>query len=126
MELDRPLQPDRPIQRVSAHLAILRFPPPFDQVGSRCLHCSSQLSLHQPDPQSPERLIGVCEDCKHWFLIDVLSDVTGGVMVWLPDLEVIRDLSRENSSHGISLMPHEADRGHPPPTGPIDGSGPSA
>jgi hypothetical protein len=35
--------------------------------------------------------------------------VAEGIVVRLPDVEVIRDLSRENPSDGISLLSHEPD-----------------
>ena len=99
------MKPDRLVARVSADLDVLRFPGSFASPDrARCLHCSSALSLHQPDLELPGRLLGVCEGCKRWFLIDVLTDLGEGVMVRLPDMEVIRDLSRENPSDGISLM----------------------
>ena len=61
----------------------------------------------------PERLLGVCESCKHWYLIDLVPDVSQGVMVMLPDNEVIRELSRPNPSDGISVMSRESDEGSP-------------
>jgi hypothetical protein len=81
------------------------------------------LALHQPDPDSPERLLGVCERCKHWFLIDLLLKRSEGVMVRLPDTRVIRDLSCKNPSDGISLLSHEPDPESTPPRVTIDESG---
>jgi hypothetical protein len=99
------MKPDRLVTRVSANLDVLHFPKNSANLDKvRCLHCSSALSLHQPDLETPGRLLGVCEPCKRWFLIDVLIDLSGGLMVRLPDMEVIRDLSRANPSAGISLM----------------------
>src|SRR4051794_27134205 len=108
----------RLVKSVSAKLDLLRFPaPPVRAVSACCLHCSSPLALHQPDPDSPERLLGVCEQCKHWFLIDLRSEQSEGVMVRLPDTDVIRHLSHENPSAGISLMNHEPDPGSAPEEG---------
>src|SRR4051812_49634235 len=102
------MKSQRLVKRVSADLDLIRFPaPPVRAVRACCLHCFSPLVLHQPDPDSPERMLGICERCKHWFLIDLLPRRSEGVMVRLPDNKVIRDLSRENSSEGISLMSHE-------------------
>src|SRR5256885_13296563 len=101
----------RVVKSVSADLDLLRFPMRMVKaVRACCLHCSSPLALHQPDPESPERLLGVCEQCKHWFLIDLLPNLSEGVLVRLPDTEMLRDLSHENPSGGISLMSHNPDR----------------
>ena len=35
-----------------------------------CRTCGSDLVLHQPDPQMPERILGACGECKSWFLLD--------------------------------------------------------
>ena len=35
-----------------------------------CRACGSDLSLHQPDPEMPERILGTCEECKTWYLFD--------------------------------------------------------
>ena len=69
-----------------------------------CLNCSEPLSLSQPDPETPDRLIGICEYCRHWFLVDLTSDLSAGTLCRLPDIQVIRRLSHENPSAGISLM----------------------
>ena len=49
----------------------------------------------------PDRLIGACEGCKHWYLIDILPDVSGGTMLRLPDMQVIRNLSRRTRQPGF-------------------------
>jgi hypothetical protein len=118
------MKPQRLVKRVSTKLELLRFPsPPVGAVRACCLHCSTPLALHQPDSDSPERLLGVCEQCKHWFLIDLLPKKSEGVMVRLPDTKVIRELSRENPSDGISLLSHQPDPESTPPPGPVDKSG---
>jgi len=99
------MKSDHSIKKVAANLDVLRFPLAVARpAGAHCLNCSSPLSLSQPDLESPERLLGVCMRCKHWFLIDLVADRSEGIMCRLPDIEVIRSLSRENPSHGISLM----------------------
>ena len=35
-----------------------------------CLDCHTELLLHQPDPELPDRLLGTCDECKSWFLVD--------------------------------------------------------
>ncbi len=94
---------DLAIKRVSADLDVLRFPAAVERpVKAHCLNCSLPLSLSQPDLNSPERLLGVCEQCTHWFLIDLIADHSEGLLCRLPDIEVIRQLSFDNPSQGTS------------------------
>jgi hypothetical protein len=46
-----------------------------------CTRCRSALELHQPDVELSERLLGICLDCKSWYLIDGARCI----MVSLPD-----------------------------------------
>ncbi len=115
------MKPNRSVIKAAAKLHFLRFPAMFeDPVAAECLNCSSELTLHQPDMNTPERLLGVCESCKHWYLIDLVPDVSQGVMVWLPGCEVVRELSRENPPAGISIMSCESDESSPAPPSPTD------
>jgi hypothetical protein len=92
-----------PIKKVPAELEVLRFPAPSEHpVGPQCLNCSLPLALSQPDVNSPERLIGVCERCKGWFLIDLMLDEKEGLLWRLPNSEVIRRLSVDGPSKGTS------------------------
>ena len=49
--------------------------------GAPCLRCGAALELHQPDGDAPQRLLGTCDACGGWHLID--GD--GSVVVLLPD-----------------------------------------
>jgi hypothetical protein len=90
---------DRRIKRVSADLDVLLFPTATERpVRTRCLNCSLPLSLLQPDLDSPDRLLGVCEQCKHWFLIRLIADHSKGLLCRLPDIEFVRELSCEEPS----------------------------
>ena len=40
------------------------------QVIICCPRCEFSLTLHQPDPELPERLLATCDECKAWFLTD--------------------------------------------------------
>ncbi len=33
-----------------------------------CPACECELTLHQPDPELPGRLLATCDECKSWFL----------------------------------------------------------
>lgn len=35
-----------------------------------CPDCGTFLSVHLPDPEISELLLGTCDCCKSWFLID--------------------------------------------------------
>jgi hypothetical protein len=92
-----------PIKKVPAELHVLRFPAATERrIGPHCLNCSLPLSVLQPDLDSPERLLGVCEQCKGWFLIDLIPDRREGLLWRLPDTETIRRLSLEGSSDPAS------------------------
>lgn len=94
-----------PVKKVAAELDVLRFPAAVEHpVRAHCLHCDSTLSLSQPDLDSPDRLLGVCGQCKRWFFIHLIPDQTEGILCRLPDIEVIRQLSFDNPSEGNSLM----------------------
>jgi hypothetical protein len=90
---------DPPIKIVSTVLEVFHFLAPVEHpVRPNCLNCSLPLSLSQPDINAPERLLGVCEQCKRWFLIDVLRDMPEGFLFRLPDARVIRQLSVEQAA----------------------------
>jgi hypothetical protein len=42
-----------------------------------CEFCENELDLHQPDTMSPERLLGTCDECHAWFIIDIFSEFDG-------------------------------------------------
>jgi hypothetical protein len=33
-----------------------------------CPRCEAGLTLHQPDPELPDRLLATCDECKAWFI----------------------------------------------------------
>lgn len=47
----------------------------------RCTKCHARLERHQLDTELPTRMLGTCESCKAWYLIDTEE----GLMVLLPD-----------------------------------------
>ena len=96
---------NRQPKKIAASLDVIPFDLPLGDVkDTPCPHCTWQLSLIQPDAELPDRLVGVCERCKHWFLIDTIPDQSEGIIVRLPEVQLIRNLSREDPSDGISLM----------------------
>ena len=72
---------------ISVDLDLIRLTSsPFDCLMIPCPSCDDRLVIHQPDEQSPDRLLGTCEGCRDWFLLDE----AGEVMVRLPNLEALR------------------------------------
>lgn len=49
-----------------------------------CRNCGVPLDLHQPGVEFPDRLLGTCEECGSWFLVDLTPDGQTGVVVHLP------------------------------------------
>jgi len=108
------MRPNPAARKFESLLAVLPFPGLLQSLSRiPCPHCSSRLTLHQPDVESADRLLGVCEGCKRWHLVDLLPDCPDGILTGLPDREVVRALSRADPSGGISLMGPEPDPGPP-------------
>jgi hypothetical protein len=74
--------PSRPVAPDVVRLAI----DPADPSGVRCTGCHEALAVHQPDVERPDRLLGVCPECRGWFLLDVAL----GTIVRLPDQDALR------------------------------------
>ena len=51
----------------------------------RCGGCSQELEIHQPDHRQPDRLLGTCEACGRWVMLN--NDPKEGhlVTVTLPE-----------------------------------------
>jgi hypothetical protein len=65
--------------------------PSLSKSGARCPDCKGALDLHQPDEGNPERLLGVCQRCSGWFLMDQRPGQRSWMMVHLPDAATFRD-----------------------------------
>lgn len=50
-----------------------------------CLACRHPLDIHQPDPARPDRMLGTCDDCGRWHVIDCQPDDGSAVLAMLPD-----------------------------------------
>lgn len=57
---------------------------PDEHAQACCLHCEEALTLHQPEPEAPRRLLGICEACGNWYLLDWSVGEGDGLMVLLP------------------------------------------
>lgn len=66
---------------------LIHLPFRSDAISSiRCTKCYSMLERHQLDTELPSRMLGTCESCKAWYLIDVEE----ALMVLLPDERDLR------------------------------------
>ena len=65
-----------------------------DDSGRECPICEGHLAIHQPNEQAPDHLLGTCEGCGTWFLIDEAEEL----MLRLPREEDLRDA--QSSSRG--------------------------
>src|SRR5689334_20387100 len=93
--------------RVAAEATRLEFD--ADRVSAAgCPNCRAVLTLHQPDKFSPDLLLAVCRECRHWLLFDVFE----GVVVRLSARQVLRDAGE---AHEMTPMARPASR--PPPVG---------
>lgn len=60
---------------------------PFGPEGlspSGCLQCNGPLTIHQPDADDPDRLMGSCDDCGAWYAFAISADGAEAVAVILP------------------------------------------
>ncbi len=74
-----------------------------------CWECDSPLHFSQPDPEDPNRLIGACGDCGHWYLIERPEIESRLLMLELPhltipDMNVLAHLPRSQSGTDRSLQ----------------------
>lgn len=61
-----------------------------------CPHCGGSLTILQPDERLPDRLMGTCDTCPSWFLIEMAS----ATMVRLPKEGSLRAPRSARSRHG--------------------------
>jgi len=80
-------------RRVPAVLDVILFSAPWGALDwVRCLLCSGPLNLMQPDNDCPERLVGVCEVCGRWALIEMAAGDSDAVMILLPEAGWLQSL----------------------------------
>ena len=92
--------------KLEAILDILPFAaPPGVLSWVACAGCSEPLSLHQPDTKSPVRLLGVCEACTRWFLIEMMPEQGEAMMILLPTGEMLRAATDAQVSGYSSIKP---------------------
>ena len=78
---------DHPMATISLALDVFDMRPARDGTSaSRCPCCGRHSPRHQPDPDWPDRLVGTCEGCRSWFIIDTVT----GLMLRLPGEHELR------------------------------------
>ncbi len=79
---------------IASRLVVLPFAePPGDLSWICCVHCGEALDLQQPNAQVPDRLLGICEGCSLWFLIELVTERSEVMMVQLPEGRSLREAS---------------------------------
>lgn len=82
----------RDTRTVPLSLRMLRFSPLAQAIDEvTCLDCGAYLDLHQPDAEAPDRLVGICRRCGHWYVIDLAPGADEATMVLLPEAGAFRD-----------------------------------
>jgi hypothetical protein len=61
-----------------------------------CLNCGAPLEIHQPDVEEPQRFIGTCEQCRHWYVLYWSPLATEGLMLILPSYEELQAMHGPN------------------------------
>jgi hypothetical protein len=64
----------------------------------RCEKCQNDLDLHQPNPERPDEILGICQDCGEWHFLRLGDDAASLVIARLP----VRDLASGASSGSLS------------------------
>ena len=82
MAVPRPRQPPTTI---TVNLAVRYFSAGHGLSGFPCLSCDNSLDFHQPDPDLPQRMLGTCDACKSWHLLNFVADGPGAVLTLLPE-----------------------------------------
>jgi hypothetical protein len=86
----RPVGPG-PGRELTVTLRFTTVPVSPDGLSSvLCLGCGEPLDIHQPDADSPDRMLATCEACKRWHLVDCEAGAGDVVVVLLPDFPAVR------------------------------------
>jgi hypothetical protein len=92
--------------RISASLDVIPFADSADEPSRiNCSDCGGPLDLHQPDANSPDLLVGICESCRRWYLILADRGADEILMVLLPDREWFRAITRGVDSGPTDAVP---------------------
>jgi hypothetical protein len=79
------MQATRPIHTKVQVIMTRLSPFPDDLTNVGCLRCGKALELLQPEKRCSDRLVGVCDSCGYWYVLDLSPGADEVVMVLLPD-----------------------------------------
>jgi hypothetical protein len=74
-----------------------------------CDTCRTPLDLHQPNPDKPAEILGICQDCGEWHFVHAADNERSLVVARLP----LHDLSTDSaelkaSGRGAEVRRHHA------------------
>jgi hypothetical protein len=76
----------------SVELRLVRIPTaPAGPGPLRCLNCGETLQFHQPESDLPDRMLGTCDECHQWHLIDFVPGKPEAVVAPLPAGDQVRE-----------------------------------
>lgn len=78
-------------QAVSLRFARLPIPPD-GPINIDCLNCETPIEIHQPDSELPERMLGTCENCRTWYLVECDPNTGQAVLIQIPDPDLFLGL----------------------------------
>jgi len=81
------------------------------RMSFRCPQCGSSLTLHQPDPELPDRLLATCEECKSWFL----TCREGRILVRIPGMDgsMVKAVVSRGEIRSLEPLPADWREGQP-------------
>lgn len=56
-----------------------------------CQKCRTELDIHQPQADDPNELLGTCNQCGGWYLIQVAPGGSEALLLNLPGVEFVRE-----------------------------------
>jgi hypothetical protein len=59
-----------------------------------CRDCKQPLNVHQPDEERPSHLLGTCDGCGSWYLIEIRQDQSKAYLHDLPNVSAIHRAER--------------------------------
>jgi hypothetical protein len=71
----------------------------------RCKNCGCALTLHQPDQELAERLLGTCEKCKCWYVTNSQGTVLAPIVWRGPRLRFHRPQATRALSAPVVVRP---------------------
>jgi hypothetical protein len=87
-------------QTASVSLTMTRVRTRHDLLSQiACMSCDIKLDLHQPNLACPDRLLGICEGCQRWYIVDLVPGEEEAVMVLVPDAVFLLRIGGQVDGH---------------------------